>query len=408
MRNRWIFIGVAILFAVMPGFSTAEANTREPAVAAPAVAASNAFAGDLYGALRAQEGNLFLSPASISIGLAMGEAGARGETEAEMARTLHLPPNTPAIHDAFGALVRLLKQRELNSELQTMNTLWSQKGFVFFDTYMRVVKDLYSAQAFEADFIGSANSARRLINNWTAEQTNDRIRNLLPAGLLDSYTRMVLVNTIYFKARWTTEFTKANTEDAPFHLTPDQTVQIPMMHQKGTYRYGENETMQLLEKTYAGGCIAMTILLPRAVDGLPALERQFSAEALQDWLSQSSESNAEMALPCFRIESSFSLSDTLIALGMPLAFSTKADFSGISDDERGLYLSAVVHKAYIEVDEEGTEAASATGGVYACAISAPKMDPPKVFNADHPFLFVIRETRTGAIIFLGRVMNPAK
>ncbi len=407
MRNTWILSGMALLFAAIPVRSMAEEITMQPTTTvAPAVAASNAFTGDLYGALRAQEGNLFLSPASISISLAMVEAGARGGTEAEMVKTLHLPPNTPAIHESFGALVRRLKDDASGCELRTANALWAQQGYPFLDSYRRVVQDMYNAQASEADFARAAESVRKIINDWTAGQTNARIRDLIPSGLLNANTRLVLVNAIYFKGLWESPFKPDLSEDAPFQLEPEQTVQVRMMRQKGNFKYGETDTMQLLEMPYVGGRIAMAILLPRAVDGLPALEQQFNSTALQDWLSRARKVETAVSIPKFRMESSFSLNDTLIALGMPLAFSMKADFSGMADDDKALFLSAVVHKAFVEVNEEGTEAAAATGAAVAVKSSVPR--PPKIFNADHPFLFIMRDTDTGAILFLGRVMNPAK
>ncbi len=403
MWKTGLVVGVAMC-------SVAMATTMEDQIekAKPAAEASNAFAGDLYGALRTQEGNLFFSPASVSIGLAMGEAGARGDTEAQMAKTLHLPPNDPAIHEAFGALVWLLTQPGSDCGLRAVNSMWAQRDYPFCDSYMHIVRDIYGAQAHKADFIQAADSACEIINAWTATQTNFRICDLIPPGLLDSRTRMVLVNAMYFKARWTFKFLEKNTKDAPFHLTSEQTVQAPMMHQRGMYRYGENETMQFLEKTYVSGSMAMMILLPRAVDGLPAIERQFSAKALQDWLSQSQDEDAEVAIPRFRMESSFSLKDTLSALGMPLAFSGgAADFTGMTDKEKALYLSFVLHRAFVDVNEEGTEATAATGFGYMGGGELTE-GPPKQFNADHPFLFVIRETYTGTILFVGRVMNPAQ
>ena len=373
---------------------------------------NNAFAIDLYRQLSAQDGNLFFSPASISTALAMAWAGAEGETQRQMAGVLHLqkakaPIPEDQLHEAFGTLSASLNSQSKNYQLSMANRLWGQKTYPFHPQYLETTRDSYGAELASIDFRQSE-AARQTINDWIAEQTSGRIENLIPPGVLNAMTRLVLTNAIYFKGAWAEDFSKQATKDAAFHLTGGRDVMVPMMHQAEDFRYGESEDVQLLELPYGGYELSMVVVLPKRNDGLPALEKALTAENARAWLSSMRRREVQVYLPRFKMTSQFKLAETLQSLGMMLPFSEQADFSGMSTAE-DLMISEVIHKAFVDVNEEGTEAAAATAVVIAPA-SAPVGEPerPVVFRADHPFVFMIRDNRTGAILFLGRVTDPSE
>jgi serpin B len=366
----------------------------------------NRFAFDLYARLKGAEGNLFLSPYSISTALAMTSAGARGETADQMAKVLCLPESGDEVHAAYGAL-----QGDLNAagekgtfELAVANRLWGQKGYGFLPDYLALVEKKYGAGLEQVDFAGATEAARQTINAWVEKQTRDKIKDLLKPGVLDAMTRLVLTNAIYFKGKWAEEFDKKATQEEDFFLTPEKKVAAPLMHQKAKFGYFEGDGLQALELPYQGGRLAMVVLLPKAKDGLAALEASLSADKVAGWLGQLRRREVQVTLPRFKTTAEFSLKDMLVAMGMADAFGGKADFSGMNG-KKDLFISAVVHKAFVDVNEEGTEAAAATG-VAVAAKSKPA--PPPVFRADHPFLFLIRDQKTGAILFLGRILDPTK
>lgn len=369
-----------------------------------AARSGNAFAFDLYGRLKGEEGNLFFSPASISTALAMTSAGARGETEKQMASVLHfdLPPRQ--LHAAYGTLGDVLNASNKNYKLSTANRLWSAKNYPFRREYLALTRDSYGAELAQLDF-ARTEEARRTINGWVEQKTHDRIKDLIPAGVLDRDTRLVLTNAIYFKGNWADEFQKEATKDEPFRLAAGGKIRAALMRQTDEFRYGEAEGLQLLELFYAGGDLSMLVLLPREV-GLEPLERKLTAENVERWSSELGSREVELYLPRFKTTSEFRLGETLEAMGMSLAFTDAADFSGMSSSE-ALKISEVLHKAFVEVNEQGTEAAAATGVVLAPTSAAPREpEPPAVFRADRPFVFLIRDQRTGAILFLGRVADP--
>jgi serpin B len=377
-----------------------------PAEVKALVAGNDAFAFDLYARLRDQPGNLFMSPTSISTALAMTHAGARGETAAQMAKTLHFTLDRDRLDRAFATLLSDFNagKRRRHYQLSVANALWAQKGFDFLPAFLKTTRDEYRAGLEDVDFINNTEAARHTINTWVAKATQDKIRDLLKPGILDSTTRLVLTNAVYFKGSWAEQFQKQRTRDEPFHVTADRQVQVPMMNQTSHFKYLKAPTLQALAMPYAGDDLSMVILLPAKVDGLAALEKDLTADHLTGWLATMRSANVQVVLPRFRITAEFKLNDTLSAMGMPLAFSARADFSGM-DGKRDLFLSAVVHQAYVDVNEEGTEAAAATGVVVT--LSAAPAAPP-VFRADHPFIFLIRDNRTGSILFLGRFMEPHK
>jgi serpin B len=370
---------------------------------ARAVKDNNAFAFDLYDRLRTKDGNLFFSPASISTALAMTYAGARGQTAEEMAATLHFGLDPERLHPAVGGLLRDLRAdpKTKGYQLHLANALWAQKGHPFLPAYLKFVQDHYDAELKEVDFANASEKARRTINAWVAKQTADKIPELLEPPLPSPDTLLALTNAIYFKGDWSSPFKKQLTRDGAFHLADGAPATVPLMAQTGRFGYLDGDTFQALELPYAGNELAMDVFLPKKTDGLAELERQLTASKVQTALTKLRTDEVQVVLPRFKVTGAFDLADTLKAMGMKTAFSDEADFSGM-DGERDLFVSAVIHKAYADVNEEGTEAAAATGVLMTRA--AARIHP--VFRADHPFLFLIRDTRSGSILFLGRLTNP--
>ena len=369
---------------------------------------SNAFAVDLYGKLKSEPGNLFFSPASISGAFAMAYAGARGATASEMASTLHftLPPDR--LHPSMGSLLATLNRARGSYELQMANRLWAEKDEHFLSDYTDLMKRNYSAGLQPVDFKANPEAARLLINNWVADQTRQKILNLVPAGAVTPLTRLILTNAIYFKAAWASKFTKAQTQSEDFHLSSTKTSKTDLMHQTRNGRYFRGPDFQALALPYTQNELSMIVLLPDSPDGLPALEESLTAENLDKWIgSLAFQETIIVTFPRFKVTQDFELGSTLEALGMKQAFQRTADFSGITAD-KGLSISAAIHKAYIDVDEEGTEAAAATGGmIFTSIMRLAPPSPPIVFRADHPFLFLIRDNSSGAILFLGRLTDPS-
>jgi serpin B len=406
--KRLAIVSVVVLVFARPAWS---AKPAKPEMTGDALAVSkgcNAFATDLYARLRSDNpGNLFFSPYSISSALAMTYAGAEGATAAEMAKVLHFAVPEAKVPPAFGTLRKVLNSGDetFGYQLRVANRLWGQKGFHFLPEFLAVTKANFGAELGLLDF-NQDEAARNTINSWIAKQTDDKIQDLLAPDVLDANTRLVLTNAIYFQARWTHEFDKHDTTDAPFHTSASAQVAVPTMHQTEDLRYGAADGIQVLELPYAhDGSLSLLILLPGKVDGLADLEKRLSGENLQKWSNGLKRQLVKVDLPRFKMTSEFSLSDVLKAMGMPLAFSNKADFSKMTTQEP-LLISAVVHKAFVDVNEEGTEAAAATAVTMAAEKTAEEEEKPVEFRADHPFVFLIRDHRTEGILFLGRLANP--
>jgi len=359
------------------------------------------FALDLYQKLRAVEGNLFFSPYSISTALAMTYAGARGNTAVQMAQALHFLLDQEQLHPTFALLEAKLGDmgRKGYIQLKVANALWPQKGFSLLEAFLALTKQYYGVLITPVDY-GDAETARCTINAWIEERTESKIQDMIPPDILDALTRLVLVNAIYFKGNWASQFAQSLTSGAPFWVTPDEQVRVPMMSQVYGFRYGEGDGLQVLELPYAGDDLSMVVLLPREIDGLADLEESLTEKNLGRWTRRLWPSKVQVFLPRFEIAFPLRLDDTLKSMGMVDAFGD-ADFSGM-DGTRLLYIAAVLHKAFVAVNEEGTEAAAAT------AVIARRGMPPPVptFRADHPFVFLIRENSTGSLLFLGRVVNP--
>jgi serpin B len=367
---------------------------------------NTAFAFDLYSQLKSTRGNLFFSPYSISTCLAMTWAGARGETERQMREVLHLGDDKQLVQESFQELQSQLLEisNHAGTELNIANSLWAQEGHLFRRQFLKIAKTNYAAHLKEVDFVRGSQSVANEINRWVAEATKERIQNIMPPESLSALTRLVLANAIYFKGAWQNPFEKSDTTEQPFYVLGNRERDVPMMHRFDTVRYMAESEFQAIELPYRGGQVSMVILLPREIDGCSQLEARLTPAFISASLGQMKRKDVEIFLPRFKLESGFSLNDTLARMGMPDAFSPKADFSGI-DGDRWLFISGIFHKAWGEVNEEGTEAAAATCvAVAGCIVEPPP--PPPVFRADHPFVFFIRDTRSGSILFLGRFAEP--
>ncbi|MBN1135598.1 MAG: SRPBCC domain-containing protein [Anaerolineae bacterium] len=372
-----------------------------------AVQGNTEFALELYQQLRAEKGNLFFSPYSISAALAMTYAGARGNTEIQMAQALHFLLAQEELHPAFALLEAKLGDigRRGDVQIKVANALWPDVGYQFLEEFLALTEKHYGASITPL-YYSDPEAARQKINGWVEGKTEEKIKELIPPGILDSLTRLVLVNAIYFKGNWASQFEKELTEAAPFMVTATETVQAPMMTQEHTFRYGESSDVQVLELPYVGGDLAMIILLPRKVDGLVELETALTVENLEKWTGDLWDGQVRVLLPRFKVSQGFKLNDALISMGMGDAFDqSKANFSGMDGCVGSLYIAAALHKAFVDVNEEGTEAAASTAVVMGLRYAPP---PPPVFRADHPFVFMIREKSTGSILFLGRVVNPVQ
>ncbi len=366
------------------------------------VAGNTAFALDLYRELGGDEGNLFFSPYSISASLGMTYAGARGNTEAQMAQALHFALDQSLLHPAFASVGAWLRAVQDKGEvrLRVANSLWPQEGYPLLDEFLALTEQFYGVAITPLNY-NEPEVARQRINAWVEERTEGKIEDLIPPGTL--LALLVLVNAIAFKGNWARQFDEALTQDAPFWLGPGNQVRVPLMQQLGTFGYAQLDDLFILELPYAGGDVSMVILLPAAIDGLAALEDSLSVERLRRWMGRLRESEVQVYLPRFKMKCGFRLSGRLKAMGMTDAFDDLADFSGI-DGTHSLYISAVFHEAYVDVNEEGTEAAAATA-----VVVAPKGIPlpSPTFRADHPFVFLIQEKATESVLFVGRVVNPA-
>ena len=407
--------------AVSPGVQPVLAESNKERIAAPAtstgelaelVEGNQAFALDLYHYLASQEeGNLFLSPHSISVALAMTYAGARGETESQMAETLHFMLSQEQLHPAFNKLDLTLAERGYEGpdadaggfRLSIVNALWGQQGYEFRPAFLDTLAQNYGAGMRLVDFASDAGSARQNINDWVSTQTEQRIEDLIPQDGLDELTRLVLTNAIYFNAAWATPFEEHMTEDGPFYLLDGGSVGVPMMGNTTERNYASGPGYQVVELPYEGYEFSMILLLPEEGD-FEGFEASLDQAKLAAILNELSSERVALTMPKFEMQSRFSLSDALIDLAMPVAFSMQADFSGM-DGTKDLLISKVFHQTFVSVDEEGTEAAGATAVVMTLKAVMP--EPAAEVTVDRPFVFAIRDIETGALLFIGRVMDPS-
>jgi len=412
MKTILIPILVMPLCGFAQGFdgpSSASAPSPIPAAPSALAQANNSFATDLYGSLRAGPGNIFFSPYNISVALAMTYGGARGQTAAEMAKVLHFATPADSIAKAYGALDAQLQSEEPAGTLNVASSLWGEQDFHFLPAFLDSTQKDYAAVVQSVDFKNASEAARSAINQWVAGATQDKIQNLIAPGGVTSRTRLVLCSAIYFKGKWDSTFDPSSTQPTPFFVSPSAPVSVPMMSQRAHFQSVFLDGFGLLEMPYKGGHLSMIILLPTANDGLPGVESRLKAGALSGWLASldhAPESDTQLSVPRFESTQSLDLSGPLKQLGMPTAFlGDGADFSGMTG-KPDLFISAVVHKAYIDVDEEGTVAAAATAVEEFQATAVMPRPPAVTFTADHPFLYLIRDNSSGSILFLGRILDP--
>ena len=416
MKAAKLVFVLIMVCAVVPGCQAAKqadtdkADTSKNIDSSVIVTGNNQFAVDLYQKLRDTEGNLFFSPYSISTALAMTYAGARGRTESQMADVLHFPVSEAGREQfaaAFGKIIKDLneKGKEGNYQLSVANALWGQKGYEFVDEFVELVNSNYDGRLSEVDFAGATEAARKIINGWVEEKTNDKIKELIKPGLLDAMTRLVLTNAIYFKGNWASQFEKDRTAPAPFYLSNGDKIEAAMMNQTGKFFYMQADNFKALELPYVEDELSMVVFLPNKANGLGEFEEKLTNDNLSKWIADLEKSRVEVkvSIPKFKMTNRFSLASVLRSMGMTDAFSSSADFSGMSG-RRDLYISAVIHQAYVDVNEEGTEAAAATAVTMKLLSTMPA--PTPVFRADHPFVFVIRDNNTGSVLFVGRVVSP--
>jgi serpin B len=367
------------------------------------------FAFDLYQVVSHQGGNLFYSPYSISLALAMTYAGARGETEQQMADTLHFALQQDRLHPAFNSLDLALASRgegakgkdDKGFRLHIVNAIWGQKDYQFLPEFLDVLAENYGAGLRLLDFVREPEPSRITINDWVSDQTEGKIKDLIPQGVIDALTRLVLTNAIYFNAAWLTPFDKELTSNGTFHLLEGGDVTVPMMRQSHSLGYATGDGYQAVELPYDGNELSMIVLLPDT-GKFESVQNSLDAALAEHIVSDLQSREVDLTLPKFQFESEFSLADTLAAMGMPAAFSGDADFSAMTGN-RELTITDVVHKAFVSVDEAGTEAAAATAVVVG--LTAVPEQPVQV-TVDRPFMFLIRDIQTGTILFIGRVVNP--
>jgi serpin B len=366
------------------------------------------FALEMYNTIKNDEGNIFFSPYSISAAFAMTYAGARCETQKQMAEVFHFSPDPDRLHPSFSNLqTHFLNLQESNPfRLNIANALWIQEGYELLQMFMELNKKYYQANLFNLDFRLDPEGSRLKINEWVEEKTQGKIQDLLPNGAIQTLTRLVLTNTIYFKAEWQNIFKVHNTKEQDFWVTPEERIKIQMMSQRESFGYWENEVLQILEMPYIGKDLSMVVLLPKKKDGLPDMESELNPETLDFWISKLIHQQVKVFFPKFTTTQNMDLKRTLKALGMIDAFAENADFTGIVQ-KKELHITNALHKAFIDVDELGTEAAAAT----AISVGVTSILPPKVvpeFRADHPFIYIIKDKETKSILFMGRLSSPTE
>lgn len=412
--NRVAWNRLGTLLAVVAGLSCgrlAHAQDPPPHVRAPltptvqaVAAANNGLAFDLFKQLGSgdAEKNLLISPISISTALTMTYAGARGNTATQMSDVLHLSGLADNdVHDGYGALTGDLNAPRAGYDLSVANRLFGQKGYAFKQEFLDTLGQRYQAPLEELDFVNETEPSREHINDWVADQTNQKITDLLPSGSVSESTRLVLTNAVYFNGAWKNKFEVTATTNAPFHRLDGSVGETPLMYQRNVLKHAQFDDFQMLEIPYAGDDLTMVVMLPNERDGLAALEASLDAERFQESVDDLERRKVDLYLPKFTFRDNATLKTPLQSLGMIDAFSD-ADFSGIADG--GMQISNVIHKTFIDVNEIGTEAAGAT----AVIIESTSINPASpVFRADHPFLFGLRDAHTGSLLFLGRMTDPA-
>ena len=421
-KTIWVVLGIALaLILIVGGLFLYNSKSTPNPIPNPinnntinslsVVHANNQFAIDLYSKYKSKDGNLFYSPYSISSALAMTYEGAKGQTAGEMKSVLHLPDNKETIRSDFVSINNEINKEGKSYKLTSANALWVQKDYPFIKDYFDLVDNYYGGKATNLDFKTDTENSRITINKWVEDKTNDKIKNLIPEGILTPDTRLVLTNAIYFKANWSSQFYEESTYDADFKISNTNIVKIPTMHQTNELNYGETDNLQILEMDYLGNDLSMLIILPKDGD-LNAVENSLDVSNFAEWKKDMGVEEVEVSIPRFKFETKYFMADDLKEMGMPTAFNPDlADFSGMwnRQNDENLYISEVIHQAFVNVTESGTEAAAATAVVMMVGSAGPEpVIKPKIFKADHPFIFIIQQKDTGNILFMGRVSDPTK
>jgi len=363
--------------------------------------ANNQFAFKLYGAYKSKDGNIFFSPYSIFSALAMTYEGARGKTADEMLSVFGFPKDDSLRRKILLKLNNNINKKGKKYKLSTANALWAQKDYKFLDNYFKLIDQYYGANVTNLDFGAKVEESRETINQWVEKKTDNKIKNLIPQGAIDPLTRLILTNAIYFKGIWADKFDKSATSEKGFRTKPDNIVKVQMMNQNKRFNYAETDALQILEIPYQDNELSILILLPKK-DEIKTLEDSLTFEKLSEYKKILKNEEVDVSIPRFKFETKYEIKDDLARMGMPTAFSLRAaDFSGMTG-KQDLYIGRVIHQAFVEVNEEGTEAAGAT----AVLMEANGMEISRMFNADHPFIFFIQEKETGVILFMGRVSDP--
>jgi serpin B len=411
MRGVLGKISRSVAFVAGTALSAGCATTFDASSPAGAVQATNRFGFELYTNIKTERANLICSPAGAAIAMSMASAGARGTTLAEMTKVLHVDPTQLAkSHASFGSLLETLNARDGQEgvRLRVADRLWGDENVDFEGDFLALLRGHYRAPLETVDFVDASEDARIAINRWGAEQTHGLIRDVVPSGAVHSKTRLVITNAVYFKGAWEHPFAPEATREEPFRAAAGPTP-IQLMAQRKMLRHASTSGVSLVELPYKGG-LSMVVFLSDELDGLEALERRLS-ENYDDWVSALTVKRVDLWLPRFRVTSRVSLGDALKTMGMPSAFDRSADFTGMArrrPNDEPIAIDNVFQQAFVEVDEVGTEAAAVTAVMIAEPTSARADEPERVvFRADHPFAYVIRDMKTGVVLFAGRVIDPA-
>jgi len=368
--------------------------------------ANNQFAIDYYNKLvEGGEENIFFSPFSISNAFAMVYEGAEGQTAEEMRSVFHFPKDNNLMRGGYASLLNELNKENKKYELHSANALWAQKDYRFSQAYLDTVEQYYKGKVTNVDFKKESEKSRITINNWVEDKTNNRIKDLLSSESISEETKLVLINAIYFKGEWVREFSEEDTRRENFRTVNQGTVEAEMMRrldEESIFNYAENDILQILEMPYSGDDLSVLFLLPKN-DDLTRLENSLSTSNILKWKEEMKEQRVDLYIPKFKLETGYSMKDDLKSMGMPLAFSNSAEFFKMTaKDEIPLSINEAVHKAFVEMNEQGTEAAAAT----AIGMAPTSFTQTPLFKADHPFIFLIQHNSTGNILFMGRVVNP--
>ncbi len=367
----------------------------------------NTFAFNLYNEIiKNEDDNLVISPFSISTAMAMAYGGSDGETKNQMSKALCFDPDIDRFHKEFTGHVKKIEDMAGDDlDLNIANGMWAQYDYPFLKSYIETLEEYYGSVFHKVDFTGDREKIRKEINHWVEKKTNHKITELIRKGILIEDTRLVLVNAIYFLSNWLEEFDKELTHPGKFILEGNNRVEVQFMSKDTEFKYYEDEQAQVLEIPYSDESFSMLFFLPRENIAISDFEARFNAVMYEDYVSNLKQQKVKLLLPKFKMRFHTNLEQILIQMGMPLAFSDRADFS-VMTDEDDLKIDRVIHQAFIEVDEKGTEAAAATAVTIIRKVSMP--DDQIFFKADRPFNFIIKENKSNTIVFMGRVMNPAE